>query len=1136
LRYALALKALLQVMSLGAWTAALWAPPSARAGDRVVFERLSLAEGLSQVTVNAIHQDRKGFLWIGTDDGLNRYDGYEFKIYTHDPADPDTLSDNSVKALWEDPEGMLWVGTFNGGLNKLDPATGKAIHYKHDPADPHSLGHNSVTALGGLTSGEVFVSTAAGGFDLLDPIAGRFQRFRHDPDAPGGLPHDFIADGEELPNGKVWLATARGLSLFDPTSGTFRNFFHETGAPASLANDRVFDVLLEEDGALWAATFSGLTRFDADGGFASFRPVAGIDGANILTALYRDAAGRLWAGGVGGLIHRVNPDDGSFQRYRTDLASQAFANPITAFSEDQEGALWALWTGVGLLRYDAEADRWTPHRHDPEDPTSIASPTVTSMFVDRSGTLWAGFGDAGLVKYDPSRLKFASYRTHETKPDAMGGVGARCFLVDSRGDYWVGTQFAGLYQWLRPENRFQPFRNDPGEPASLIADDVRVLFEDSQARFWVGVFGGLCLFDRDTGRFQRYSLRDPYPNAFGVNQLRAIVEDGAGILWLATHAGLVRFDPEKEDFQRFQHDPAQPNSVSHNVVSSLLIDAQGRFWAGTFGGGLVLFDPATETFRAFRRSADDPNSLSHDSVNCVFEDRDGALWVGAWGGGLNRFDPETGRFERFTTRNGLPNNVVYGILQDDEGALWLSTNRGLCRFDPQTGAVRTFGLDDGLQSLEFNTGAYYRAPDGEMMFGGVAGFNAFYPEKTIRQDSAPPPVVITAFRKQDQLAAADIAEDRRFELSYRENRFSFEFVALDFGNASMNRYAYRMEGVDDGWIDAGARRYASYANLAPGSYRFQVRAANHDGVWNQDGVSIDIDIAPPFWQTWPFRLFQALCLAAAALLLLWFLRRRASRQQQEALAAMELKRKTDELQYARQVQLSMLPESDLQIGNLEAVGRMRTASEVGGDYFDFIKLPEPWFCIVWGDATGHGMTAGMIVGMTKAALINTMKTAPTRDAALLLRNLNATLKESIPHRGIGMGLGLALFNLETLTVEIAAAGMPFSYRHNAEKGLETVDLRCPPLGFLNYAPVASRRLQLTPGDALVFLSDGFDERIDPNGRRWGRQALERELAALCAGARGARAIADGLLAACDRFALGLENEDDMTVVAVRLSP
>ncbi len=1107
------------------------------AGERLAFKPYSLREGLSQVTVNFVYQDAKGFLWIGTDDGLNRYDGYTFKIYNHDPADPDSLSDNSVKSIWEDADGFLWVATFNGGLNRLDPATGKAVRYRHDPDDPHSLSSDSIAGVGDVGEGLLLVAPFTGGFDLFDRKTGRAEFFAHDPQNPASLPHNGLIEGLRAPNGLIWIATPNGVCSFDPRTRAFRRYQHDPQDPQSLSGNFALDLFLDRDGALWVAAANHLNRFDFETeSFTRFHHNMGGPGPQTSLSpnpLYQDRAGYYWVGGPNGAICRFDPRTETFRRYPPPDFTPRFSSYVGGFVEDGDGRLWALWNDNGLFHYDAEADRWRLHQSDPMDPDSLNTDTARSLFLDRAGALWVGTADNGLNKFDPNRLKFPRYVHEPGNPDSMARSGVRCFLKDSDGGYWVGAQFTGLYHWERGADRFTSYRFDVNDTASLSNDDVRFLAEDSRGRFWVGSFGGgLNRFDRTRGRFSRISLAARLRGSRALDFLRDIVEDDDGVLWLATHGGLVRWDTATDAMSRYQAGSAE-GSLSHNVITDLLIDREQRIWAATFGGGLNRFDPKDGRFTAYRADLDNPRGLSHNLINCVFQDRDGALWLGSWGGGLNRFDPETGTARRYTVSDGLPNNVIYGIQQDTAGMLWLSTNRGLCRLNAATGETRNYDMSDGLQSYEFNSGAYYRANDGELMFGGVSGFNAFYPER-LQDRVSPPPVVITAFKRFDRMVAADIADTRSFTLSHRDNHFSFEFAALDFANPAKNQYAYRLSGVDPDWVSAKSRRYASYTNIEPGDYTFTVRAANADGVWNEEGVSVAITITPPFWQTWQFRGLQALAAILALVGLIVVLRRRAERQKQAALRALDLERKTDELNRARDVQLSMLPKSDLRVKRVEIVGRTRPATEVGGDYFDFIQLPEPWFCAVWGDATGHGMTAGLIVGMTKAALINTLQTTAARNMPVVLRNLNATLKQSIPQRGIGMGLGLALFNLDNLTAEVASAGMPFSYRYRAEAGtLESIELRCPPLGFLRDVPAVSQRVQLAPGDALIFLSDGLGERANREGVFWNRHGLETEALAACRRAESAAEIADSLMAACDRFAADLENEDDMTVVVVR---
>ncbi len=493
----------------------------------------------------------------------------------------------------------------------------------------------------------------------------------------------------------------------------------------------------------------------------------------------------------------------------------------------------------------------------------------------------------------------------------------------------------------------------------------------------------------------------------------------------------------------------------------------------------------------------------------------------------------------------LPNEVIYGILGEKRGFLWLSTNRGLVKFDPQSVTFKNYDVRDGLQNNEFNMGAYCLGRSGEMFFGGINGFNAFFPED-IRDDPVVPPVVITDFlifnrsvdireREPESPLRRVLEQTRRMELSYKQNVFSFEFAALHYAIPERNRYAFKLEGFDEDWIATGAdKRFATYTNISPGEYLFRVRGSNKDGVWNEEGAAIQLRVIPPFWQTWWFLALQVLgVLALVALIIIWQ-RRQLKRQKEDALRALDLKRKTEELEFARRVQVSLLPEQNLVLPDLEVVGQMRTATEVGGDYYDFLELAGEKTCIAWGDATGHGMSAGMVVGMTKAALINLARNLTPQSIELALKHINYTLKRAFAHQKMGMCLGLALYDHKTRVLDLGASGMPFPFLYHAvERRLETLALRCPPLGFFEEIEPARTRVRLHSGDMLILMSDGLMDRFNRANQVWGLEALEREIGVICRARREVSQVCELIFEACDRFAQGRLHEDDMTVVILK---
>jgi signal transduction histidine kinase/ligand-binding sensor domain-containing protein len=846
-------------------------------GRQVKFERFGLEQGLVQSSITCIVQDRKGLMWFGTYDGLNKFDGYGFTIFKHDSLEAGSLSDNQVLSICEDStRHALWIGTFGGGLNKFDRDTGQFTHFVNDPQNPRSLSDNRVNAVYVDRAGALWVGTADG-----------LNRF--DPD---------------FPSKNSTENRDSSSTNFNAKSGQFTRFINDPANPHSLGHNHVTSIFEDQAGALWIGTAGGLYRLDrATEKFAKFVNAPNNPhslSSNAITVVYEDSAapGKLWIGTHDGGLNLLDVAAGQFTRFANDPKdpSSLSANDVRAICADSaaRNSLWIGTFGGGLDRFDRASGKFSRFANDPNDPHSLSDNRVIAIYENPlDGMRWVGTHGGGLNKFRYEKEKFAHFANDPKNSRSLSHNRVWAICEDRGGTLWLGTE-KGLNR-LDPdfpsknsmENRdfpaenfngkpaqFTQYFNDPQNPHSLSANSVRAICEDSRNAgvFWIGTNGGgLNRFDRTTGKFTRF-LNDPQnPHSLSHNRVQAICGD-SGRLWIGTYdGGLNRFDYSSGKFDRFVNAPQDPHSLSHNRVWCLYEDRAGTLWIGTSGGLNKLIrsegeetDGKKERFIRFVNDPNDPHSLSHNAVFAIYEDRAGRLWIGTYGGGLNQFDRAAGKFTRYTTQEGLANNVVYGILEDGDGQLWLSTNYGLSRFNPQTRVFRNYDKADGLQSNEFNAGAYFKSASGEMFFGGVNGFNAFYPDR-VKDNPYVPPVTITAFKIFDHPVKLGRAHDalETLRLSYKQNFFSFEFAALNYNNTPKNQYAYKMEGFDEDWIYCRLRRYASYTNLDPGKYVFRVKGSNDDGVWNEAGVAIALTITPPWWRTgWAYALYGLLLISS----------------------------------------------------------------------------------------------------------------------------------------------------------------------------------------------------------------------------------------------------------------------------------
>ncbi|MDM8551556.1 two-component regulator propeller domain-containing protein [Desulfobacterales bacterium HSG2] len=802
------------------------APPT-RAGQPLKFRHLTTENGLSNDNVWGIAQDSHGFMWFGTFDGLNRYDGSTVKVFRHDPDDPRSLSDNTIRGMCVDHTGTLWVGTWGKGLNQFDRKREQFVRYRHDPDDPRSLSSDAVRTIYEDRSGTLWIGTAGGLSRLaLSEVEG-FTCYRHDPSDPHSLGHDGVFSICEDRFGVLWIGTDGGLSRFDPETEQFVHYRHNPDDPHSLSHNNVRSVCEDRRGRLWVATYGGLNRF--------------------------------------------NRDTAQFVRYLHDPADPSCLshNSVMLVYEDQAGILWVGTFGGGLNQFEQETETFVRYQHNSADTYSLGNDSVCLIHEDHAGMFWIATDGGGVSIPDRGGKAFRHYRPIPGDPNSLSHNAVRAIYEDRAGMIWIGTNSGGLNRLDRQTGQFTHYKHDPDDPDSLRSNSVWAIHEDRTGLLWLGGFGsGLNKFEGDTERFTHYRHDSANPRSLSSNNVFAIHEDRTGILWIGTWGGgLNKLNREAEQFARYQHDPADPDTLSHNQVTSVYEDQAGVIWIGTMGG-LNRFESETGIFSRYHHDSANPNSLSHNSVMSMYEDRGGRFWIATMGGGLDRLDREQERFVHHTVKDGLPSNTVFGILEEDVSAdsrggnLWLSTTRGLSRFNPRTKTFRNYDVSDGLQGNSFlPISAYHKSHSGELFFGGTNGFSAFYPDQ-IRDNPHVPPVVITDFQLANKrvpiggesVLRQSVLETDHLTLSHSDRVFSFEFAALNYRASGKNRYRYKMEGFEEEWNEVdSARRFATYTNLDPGEYVFRVIGSNNDGLWNEEGTSVRITVTPPWWKTLWFR-------------------------------------------------------------------------------------------------------------------------------------------------------------------------------------------------------------------------------------------------------------------------------------------
>lgn len=828
------------------------------------FRRYTVDNGLSNNNIVALTQDHDGFIWVGTNHGLNRFDGYGFTTFRHDPRDSTSLSNSEISSLFTDSAGRLWVGT-NDGLNLFNPGwLSFERFYVYSPEQEQPGSERRINVIFEDRSHRIWVGTS-GGLFLFDPTERTFTRYRFEATSAVGItdfPYnlDYITAIFEDRDDRIWIGTAAGLNLLDSSRGTFSRF-EVPGNPAACINGEVRDIVQDENGNLWVATIR--------------------NGIYILQE--QGAALRQFVSRAG--------DSGS-------LPSNSIRDiHITKNNEVLVG------TSEGLAVFDPTRQHVTTYTTEYGEESSLSFPSVRVILEDRDGDLWVGTW-GGLNYFSRVGSHFIHVRQVPGKPSGLKDNLISSFARDPDGGIWVGTELGGLHHYDPVRHTIEVYAHDPRDPRSLRVNNVKALWVDRQGELSVGTHdGGLHFFDRESGTFQHFGYDAADSTSLAGDRVYALFEDRRGTLWIGTNkSGLCRFDRESGRFFRYQSDD-QPGSISGNSINVIYEDRLGNLWIGT-SLGLNLMDRVTGRFTHYLPRHQDPESLIDPNVLAIFEDSRGNLWIGT-SGGLELFDRRRSTFTHFTTREGLPNDAINCILEDEDRNLWISTNQGLSRFDPVQNTFRNFDKSDGLQSSQFNRNACLATPEGDFYFGGINGFSRFRPSE-ITVNPHVPSVYITGFRLfnrpvpigGDSPLSQSIGLTDEITLRHNQNVFSFDFVALNYALPGKNEYAFIMEGFEEEWNYVGSQRTATYTNLPEGSYVFRVKAANHDGVWNEEGRAIRIRVLPPPWRSWWASVIYAVVLFGLLYGIQWYARYLMRLKNRLALEQMQ-RRSEDELHAAK---------------------------------------------------------------------------------------------------------------------------------------------------------------------------------------------------------------------------------------------
>lgn len=1040
---------------------------------RMRFDHLSVTEGLSQSSVRSIAQDKHGFMWFATLDGLDKFDGYEIKTY-YSGYQKGELPDNIINVTYatNDNENQLWIGTADHGICLYDAVFDKFVNFSKQKNNK-TLINDHVTAIAG--------------------------------------------DSRVL-----WIGTENGLSKFDQIKNKWTSF--DSKIP-EFSDDNINCLIIDNFGCLWIGTEKGLFILDTTTlKFIEHKNFQKFDN-KIINAFTKDVYGNIWIGTSAGIFYY------DFETKKINTVEQLKSIDdtfITAIKFDFQNILWIGTNNGGLIRFDPSNKSVNTFVYNATDPNSITVNSILYIYEDSKHLLWIGTSLGGVEKWNRAAQELLVFRHNPYNPNSLSSSRVRSILQDKSGVIWIGTVDGGLNKWDIDLQKFIWTKYNPLDPQSIPENHIRSIFEDSQNRYWIGTDNnGLCIINPKTLKvikFLKHSNTDT--NSIASDRVWRIAEQKNGTIWFATYGGGVSKLERNKDFvfKTFKHSKSDNSSLSNNFCSTLFIDSKDRLWVGT-NDGLNLYNPQTGGFLIFRNNFNDLTTISNNRIYSIIEDSDGNIWIGTKGG-LNKY-LDNGKFESFTVKsNDLSNNVIMGILEDSKKNLWLTTNRGLCKFNRISLKARTYDVKDGLQSNEFLVGSYLKTKEGMFIVGGINGFNAFYPEK-IKNNPNIPSIVITDFMVSNETMATDtnISEKKYLLLNHKQNDLTFKFVSIDYILPEKNQYAYKLVGYDNKWVYSKFERIAKYTNLPPGHYVFQVKGSNNDLVWNQKGIQLAIYIKPALYQRIGFKIGVGGLIVFIFFFVAWlrmrilqrqkhFLQEEVKRQtknitekneelqqqkeeietqrdeideqrtiaiSQRDLIARHQKDIEDSIIYAKNIQTAAMPVNKyLQLLFDEFFILFKPRDIVSGDFY-WASLYEGKLIAVAADCTGHGVP-GAFMSMLGISFLNKIvneKGIIEADQILerLRSNVINALSQTVEGTSKdGMDISICVIDNKTNIVQYAGANNPLYIIHDGE--LEEIKAEKMPVAIYDYMkPFKKYEYKFKEGDLIYMLSDGYADQF-----------------------------------------------------------
>ncbi len=766
------------------------------AQKNIKFEHIALKDGLSQSSVACILQDNKGFMWFGTYDGLNKYDGYKIKIYRK-TTDSLSIPENSVTCIFQDNNNDIWLGISGCGLVHYNKYTEVFKLYQNDKNNINTIIDNNINSVYQDINSNLWIATPQG-LDKLDLKTKTFTHFSTEQGLSSNTIKSVTGKNEQL-----WIGTSKGINLLNINTNTI-NIFDTSNT--NLTDMNVNCLYIDKQNTLWIGTANGLNSVDL------FR--YNLSAKFIVT------------------------------RYVHDNNKNSISdNQITCILQDYEYKIWIGTKNGGLNKYNKDNQEFTIFKNNPRNPNSMSNNEILSIYEDDSNILWIGTSLGGINKYNRIAKAFNTLQNNPSDVNSLSSDQVRTIYEDSKGIIWFGTVYGGLNSWNQETNTFTHYKNNQYDPTSLSDNYIRAILEDADGEYWIGTdTAGISKFDPITGKCVHYKHNINNQYSLSDNKIWQIFQDSKKRIWIATWDGLNLFDKKTGKFTAYKHNEQDSNSIYDNKITRIIEDSQNNLWIGTWDGGLNRFDFDNQKFIRYKNHQQSKQTT--DRILCITEDKNGDIWTGNRDY-FSKIDVKNNTIINYDPlKIGFINNRIMSLLQDTEENFWISTNNGLVKYNIAKQQHRTY-----FETEEFMVGAYLKTSKGQLLIGGINGVKVFFPNE-IKDNPHAPNIVITGFKvlNQDVKLDTTVMEKKVINLSYEDNEFSFEFVALDYGDSEKNKYAYILVGYDKDTILADNRKFVSYTNLDPGKYTLKIMGANNDGKWNKNGTEITIIIATPFWK------------------------------------------------------------------------------------------------------------------------------------------------------------------------------------------------------------------------------------------------------------------------------------------------